>query len=99
VNGQQKTVDEMTSRELAATIKALKEAERVKTESGKLAQEQARKLQSASGALEAVRIKAVQLEAGEEVCGSSPPNPTRTNARRCKRLRRFFFCLQTPKLQ
>lgn len=30
VNGQQKTVDEMTSRELAATIKALKEAEKEK---------------------------------------------------------------------
>ena len=28
----------------------------------------------------------------EEVCGSSPPNPTISNARRCTQIQRFFFC-------
>ena len=41
VNGQQKTVDEMTSRELAATIKALKDIEKAKADSDKLVQDQA----------------------------------------------------------
>lgn len=66
VNGQQKTVDEMTSRELAATIKALKEAEKDKAEKDKLIQDQSRRLQSTTDALEAARIKAVQLEAAKK---------------------------------
>ena len=41
VNGQQKTVDEMTSRELAATIKALKDIEKAKADSDRLVQDQA----------------------------------------------------------
>lgn len=63
VNGQQKTVDEMTSRELASTIRRLKEVESAKADSDKLVQEQAQKLQSTSAALETARIKAAQLEA------------------------------------
>ena len=56
VNGQQKTVDEMTSRELAATIKALRETERAKADSDKLVQEQAQKLQKLSTDLEKSQI-------------------------------------------
>ncbi|MBP2667361.1 MAG: bfr [Firmicutes bacterium] len=31
------------------------------------------------------------IDAIEEVCGSSPPNPTIANARRCTQIQRFFF--------
>lgn len=51
VNGQQKTVDEMTSRELAATIKALKDIEKAKADSDRLVQEQSQRLQKMSDEL------------------------------------------------
>ena len=52
VGGQQKTVDEMTSRELAQAIKALKDAERDKAAKDSEIQRQAQKLQKLESDLE-----------------------------------------------
>lgn len=56
IAGQQKTVDEMTSRELAAAVKALKDAERDKAEKDKLIQDQSKKIQSLADDLEQSKI-------------------------------------------
>ncbi len=56
VGGEQKTVDEMTSRELAAAVKALKDAERARAEKDKLIQDQAKRLQSLTDDLEQSRL-------------------------------------------
>lgn len=56
VNGQQKTVDEMTSRELAATIKALKDAEKDKAAKDAEIQRQSQRLQKLEDDLEQSKI-------------------------------------------
>jgi hypothetical protein len=56
VGGQQKTVDEMTSRELAATIKALKEAEKASVTKDAEIQRQSQRLQKLEEDLEKSKI-------------------------------------------